>query len=81
MSKLIDYLFLSHPRDNGMTYGEHLYRAWSLSYQMLKGGVALLIHGVVPRFFQKTGTETIDVLYQRVQQLHSELEQQTLKTD
>jgi hypothetical protein len=80
ITRVVDYLFLSHPRANGMSYSQHLYRAWSLSLEMLKGGAALLIHGVVPALFQKTGTDTIDSLYQRVQQLHSDLEE-PLKTD
>ena len=79
-SRVIDYLFLSHPRDHGVTYLQHLYRALSLSFQMLKGGTALLIHGIVPLLFQKTGTDTINALHERVLSLLPELNED-LKTN
>jgi|LauGreDrversion4_2_1035121.scaffolds.fasta_scaffold1542266_2 hypothetical protein len=56
---MIYSLFLKHPREKGYTYVEHLKRAWSLGWNLLKGSFALFIHGVVPALFEDTGTAVI----------------------
>ena len=59
-------LFVKHPQKSGLTYFTHLKRAWSLSYEMAKGSIALLIHGIVPGLFETTGKETIQSLSLRI---------------
>jgi hypothetical protein len=58
--------FLKHPRENNLTYFQHLIRAWSLGYQLAKGSVALFIHGLVPDWFQKTGSEVVQRAHDRL---------------
>ena len=54
--------FTRHPHEKGYTYFNHLLRAWALSYEMAKGSVALLIHGIVPEWFTHTGSDIISSL-------------------
>lgn len=63
MDKMLHHFFVKHPEENGMNYLQHLLHSWSISLQMLKGSVSLLIHGLIPGVFQKTGSRTIRSLY------------------
>jgi hypothetical protein len=54
--------FTRHPEQNGKTYLQHLVHAWSLSFQMARGSIALLIHGMVPKWFEHTGSSIISSL-------------------
>lgn len=56
-------LFLRHPESEGMTYCQHLTRAVWLSGQMAYGSACLLVHGLVPAWFEKTGSRVIRKLY------------------
>ena len=56
-------LFWRHPESEGMTYRQHLTRALWLSGQMAYGSVCLLVHGLVPAWFEKTGSGVIRGLY------------------
>jgi hypothetical protein len=56
-------LFCQHPHQEGMTYFQHLRRAFSLSGQMLYGSMCLCIHGLIPAYFERTGTTIIHELY------------------
>lgn len=61
--QFIVYLFLSHPRESNMSYTSHLLRAWSLSFELLKGSSALFIHGLIPALFRETGSRTVARLH------------------
>jgi len=63
---LLKRLFLEHPRSVGETYFEHQKAAWSIALPLLGGGVACLIHGIVPGLFLKTGSRTISRLHERI---------------
>jgi hypothetical protein len=54
--------FTRHPRENGKTYLQHLFHAWSLSLEMAMGSFALLIHGIFPEWFENTGSSIISSL-------------------
>jgi len=56
-------LFLDHPADLGESYGEHFRAASGFGVRMIAGGIACIIHALVPRFFQTTGSGTITRLY------------------
>jgi len=60
-------LFLKHPEAERTTYCHHITRAFWLSGQMACGSVCLLIHGLVPALFEKTGTRMIRSLYQQIE--------------
>ena len=62
----IDRLFLAHPRSAGQGYFEHMQFAWRFGATMLVGGVAALLHGLLPFLFQTTGGDTVRELYARL---------------
>jgi hypothetical protein len=64
--------FTAHPRDVGESYLEHGVFACRYGAKMIWGGVAALIHGLVPFLFLKTGSritrelnETLDASHAR----------------
>jgi hypothetical protein len=59
-------LFTSHPRSVGETYGEHLRSATGFGLTMLFAGLACLLHGVFPFLFERTGSNAIGRLYERM---------------
>jgi len=63
---MIYSLFLKHPMEKGYTYMEHLQRAWTLGWNLLKGSAALFVHGVVPAYFEDTGSTIIHDAYKKV---------------
>ncbi|CAH0350479.1 MAG: DUF6356 family protein [Pseudomonadota bacterium] len=59
--------FLDHPRRVGETYWGHAHTAGSFGVRMVIGGVACMIHGLLPAFFVKTGSTTVRNLYGEMQ--------------
>ena len=59
-------LFYKHPEAEGMTYRQHVTRALWLSGQMAYGSICLLVHGLVPAWFEKTGSGVIRGLYAEI---------------
>ena len=55
--------FDRHPKDNGMSYIQHFFRA--LRFSMLLGcaSVACVIHAVFPFLFERTASDIITHLY------------------
>lgn len=62
VDEILAELFTRHPEQNGKTYLQHLVHAWSLSLEMARGSIALLIHGVFPSWFEHTGSSIITSL-------------------
>jgi hypothetical protein len=60
---MFDRLFLSHPRAVGETYGEHFATAAGFGAAMVVGGVACIVHAVVPALFVRTASDTVKRLY------------------
>jgi len=58
--------FTDHPASVGETYGEHLAMASGFGVAMILGGLACLVHGLLPFLFVKTGSRTIDGLHHRM---------------
>lgn len=63
-------LFSDHPQAVGESYGQHAFVASSFGLRMLAGGLACLIHALVPGLFTATGSRVIaqlhdDMLLQR----------------
>lgn len=56
-------LFTEHPASVGETYGEHLAMATEFGVRMITGGIACLIHGLLPFLFVKTGSNRIAQLH------------------
>lgn len=58
--------FTDHPASVGETYAEHLTMASGFGVSMILGGLACLVHGLLPFLFVKTGSRTIDGLHGRM---------------
>jgi hypothetical protein len=58
--------FIDHPASVGETYGEHLVAASGFGLSMIVGGLACLVHGLLPFLFLKTGSSTIARLHERM---------------
>jgi hypothetical protein len=58
--------FTKHPASVGETYGEHLKMACSFGFAMIASGIACLIHGLVPAWFVRTGSQTVQRLHHQM---------------
>ena len=58
--------FTDHPQAVGETYGEHFAVASGFGISMVAGGLACLVHGVLPFLFTSTGSRTIRRLHDRM---------------
>ncbi len=58
--------FTEHPQSVGETYGEHFAVATGFGTAMILGGLACLVHGVLPFLFTRTGSRTIRSLHDRM---------------
>lgn len=56
-------LFTEHPASVDESYGEHLAMATGFGLRMILGGIACLIHGLLPFLFIKTGSQQIGALH------------------
>jgi Family of unknown function (DUF6356) len=63
---LLRQAFLEHPKSVGETYLVHQRQAFGFGLSMIAGGLACLVHGLVPSMFLHTGSETISRLHTRM---------------
>jgi hypothetical protein len=63
---LFGRLFREHPREVGETYAEHFAAAGGFGVKMIVGGVACVVHAVVPGLFITTGSGTVKKLYDQM---------------
>lgn len=66
MHRLLDRLFLSHPRAVNETYGEHFVFATAFGVRLVGAGLAALIHAVVPSLFKATASSMIRDMHDRI---------------
>jgi hypothetical protein len=59
-------MFTEHPAAVGETYGEHLRHASGFGLRMVAGGMACILHGLLPFLFVRTGSEQVKVLHNRM---------------
>lgn len=50
---------INHLRENRMTYREHLVFAVGHGFLCCVAGVMLIIHGLIPCFFERTGSNLV----------------------
>lgn len=62
---MLDF-FLKHPRSVGETYVEHMEMAAGFGVAMILGGLACLVHALVPAWFETTGSRIISHLHTRM---------------
>lgn len=67
-------LFRQHPTEQGTTYGQHFLKASVMACQMAKGSTVLFIHAVFPFWFERTGSDTVDQLYDEIHSKKKKLE-------
>jgi hypothetical protein len=58
--------FTEHPATVGETYGEHFAFAIGIGSRMVVGGLACMLHAVLPEFCKTTGSRTIRELALRL---------------
>jgi len=58
--------FTEHPASVGESYFEHLWHALYFGGRMMFGGVACLVHALLPFMFVCTGSRTITDLNERM---------------
>lgn len=58
--------FTEHPATVGESYGEHFVSAMSFSLAMLRAAFCCAVHAVLPFTFEKTGSQCITSLYDRM---------------
>ena len=78
---MIERLFLSHPRSVGESYFEHLRFAARFGLRLIGGGCACLVHAVLPRLHERTGSRLVFTLNAELkgrQPTAAELESQAL---
>jgi hypothetical protein len=56
---MIAKLFTDHPRSLGETYSQHAKAAFSFGWRMMVGGLACMVHAVIPGLFAKTASRTV----------------------
>ena len=56
---MIDRLFFAHPRAVDESYAEHFGVASKFGLTMIRGGLAALVHALVPAWCTTTGSDTI----------------------
>ncbi|MEG3179705.1 DUF6356 family protein [Sphingomonas sp. LT1P40] len=56
---MIDRLLLRHPREVGESYGEHFTTAAGFGAHMVVGGLACIVHAVIPALFVRTASDTV----------------------
>jgi hypothetical protein len=58
--------FTEHPASVGENYFEHLWRASGFAVSMISGGLACLVHAVLPFTFTHTGSGIVASLNTRM---------------
>ena len=58
--------FNEHPASVGETYCEHMTAAFGFGGRMLLGGLACIVHGLLPFVCTSTGSRTIALLHDRM---------------
>jgi hypothetical protein len=58
--------FTDHPATVGESYLEHMRVALGFGAAMLVGGLACIVHALLPALFVTTGSQTIEALHDRM---------------
>ena len=59
-------LFTAHPAFVGQTYGEHCRFAFGFGARMALGGIAAIVHALLPFLFVTTASRVLDELNARL---------------
>ena len=64
--RLVDRLFLDHPRSVGMTWFGHGVGAIAIGATLVGAGAACLVHALVPGWFTQTAGNTVARMHDRM---------------
>ena len=59
-------LFTRHPASVGETYLQHLRAAATFGLRMLVGGLACVVHALLPFLFERTASRCVELLHQQM---------------
>ncbi|MBB3763313.1 DUF6356 family protein [Sphingomicrobium lutaoense] len=60
---MLRQMFTEHPRSIGMSWGEHGRGAARMGVAMILGGLACLVHALIPGLFVRTTSRLVDDLH------------------
>ena len=63
-----------HLKENDMTAFEHLKFAWGLAWTCCKAMVALLIHGLAPRWFDHYASDCIKEMHHKTSDNYTDVD-------
>lgn len=66
MNMSLSRKFTAHPATVGETYWQHLLAAMGFSLALLRAAFYCGVHAILPFMFEKTGSERITELYDRM---------------
>ena len=70
MTRMFRYVFVNHPSSVEESYFQHMrFAGWFASRLLLAGGAAL-VHAVIPCLFEKTASQMITQMHQRLNKRH-----------
>jgi hypothetical protein len=69
--RIVDRLFLEHPRSLDMSWAGHGAGAVKVGLQLIGAGIAALIHAVVPGIFGETASTTVIRMHDHIQKLNA----------
>lgn len=58
--------FTEHPKDIGENYFQHLAFTLRMTLRFIAVSIIMMIHGLLPFLFQRTGSEQIQKIYERM---------------
>lgn len=56
---IIDRILFAHPRSIDESYGEHFVTALGFGWRMAAGGIACMVHAIVPALFTDAASKTV----------------------
>ncbi|GAA4762553.1 hypothetical protein GCM10023219_03570 [Stakelama sediminis] len=63
---MLHRLFLDHPQSVGESYGEHFGVASRFGARLVVGGLACMVHAVLPFAFKTSGSDTVKGLHEKL---------------
>lgn len=63
---MIRRLFLEHPESVGESYVEHMGVAGRFGWRLTRGGLACMVHGLLPFLFKTSGSDTVRELHDQL---------------
>lgn len=63
---MLTRMFLDHPRSLGMSWKSHGAGAVRIGLRMIGGGLACLVHAVMPSWFTETAGRTVNSLHEHM---------------